>query len=344
MGIDHPHIAEWQGALANVSEFELVAAYDPEGEQARPRLAPQFAGLPIHDDLPRMLAAHQPQAALVLLSLRQMEEAMLPLARAGVHMMAEKPVARTAAGLERVLAELRPGTALYAGYGWRYDALANQVRDLVQAGTLGDLWSMEMRWITSKVGIRPGVPAHRDPRSWLFRADESRGGMLQWLGCHWLDLMLFITGQPVTAVTAMTARQTTDQIEVEDTATVLLRFGGGMLGSLHVGYLLPAGTEMFWGLRGSLGWVHWDLTHGRQVTVHSTHPAWRTAPTRSFDFPDPPNATYGRNSGEALLRDLARYIRDGGAPGQDPDEALAVLRVLDAAYAAAETGRTVWLR
>ena len=98
---------------------------------------------------------------------------------------------------------------------------------------------------------------------------------------------------------------------MEDTATVLLRFANGMLGSLHVGYLLPEGTQTYWGLRGSLGWARHDFQDERRFTVHSTHPDSITAPTKYYDFPVPPNATYGRNSAQALLLDFVRCIRQG---------------------------------
>ena len=166
--------------------------------------------------------------------------------------------------------------------------------------------------------------------------------MLHWLGFHFIDLMSYLAGQPVKAVSTMTARQTTDQIEVEDTATCLLQYENGMLGSLHLGYLLPSGGHQFLGLRGSLGWVSWDWETGRQFTVCSEHPAWRASPERTFDFPSPPDAGYGGGTAEILLRDLARCIRQGGA---DPlftiDDALQVLEVLDAAYESAASGKVV---
>lgn len=344
VGVDHPHRADWHGVLANVPELNVVAHYDPNPATAQILLAPPFAHLPIYGNLDELLAQHQVDAAFVLLPLREAEQAMLTLARAGVHMLAEKPVARTAAALETVRSALRPGAVFYTGYSWRFDAIINLVRSLVQDGILGEPWSIEMRWITSKVGRRPGVPPHRDPRNDLFRQEMSRGGMLQWLGCHWLDLMLYMTQQPVSAVSAMTARQTTDEIEVDDTATCLLRFGNGMLGSLHVGYLLPAGGQAFMGLRGSLGWLTWDWQNGRRFTIHSEHPSWAMAPERVYDFPTAPGSTYGGGTGEATVRDFARCIGEGGAnPRMTIGDALDVLRILDAAYQAAATDRTVAL-
>lgn len=341
-GLDHPHLSEWHDALARVPALVPAAHYDPNPEGARRAPPAPYDRLPVYHDLSPLLREQKVQAALIMQPLRDAERTIDVLGRAGVHILAEKPVARTAQALEQAAAGRKPGAVFYAGYLWRLDPMIRQIRALVEAGILGELWSIEMHWITSKIGRRPGVPAHRDPRSYLFRAEISRGGMLQWLGCHFIDAMLYLTGQPVTAISAMTARQTTDEIEVEDTATCLLRFGNGMLGSLHLGYLLPAGGHQFLGLRGSLGWAAWDWSAGRRFTVHSEHPDWSAAPTRVFDFPRPAGAGYGDGTAAMLLRDFVRCIRQNGdAPLYTIQDAINVLKVLDAAYESAASGRQI---
>lgn len=342
VGVDHPHMKDWHSTLLAVPELAPVAHYDAHPELARELLEPPYDQLPVYGDLGELLARHEVQSALVLLPLQEAESALLTLARAGVHVMAEKPVVRTARAMEAVTAALEPDTVFYAGYCWRLDPFIQQIYSLLEAGVLGKLWSIEMNWITSRVGRREGEPAHRDPASYLFRSAVSRGGMLQWLGCHFVDLMVYLSRQTVTSVMAMTSRQTTDEIEVEDTATCLLRFGDGMLGSLHVGYLLPSGGQMFLGLRGSLGWVHWDALEGRRFTVHSEHPDWIAAPTRDFDFPRPSQATYGGGTGELLLRDFVRCIDEKGRePLYNAADATRVLQVLDAAYESAASGQAI---
>jgi predicted dehydrogenase len=342
VGVDHPHAEEWHRTLTAVPELVPVAHYDPHPSAAMERLAPPYDGLPVYGDLAKLLARHPVQAALVMLPLEDAENALLTLARAGVHIMAEKPVARTAQGLVPAVAALQPETVFYAGYGWRFHPVIRQIRSLIEDGILGQLWSVEMHWITSRVGRREGEPAHRDPQSYLFRRQVSRGGMLQWLGCHFLDLMMYVTQQPVTSVMAMTAQQTSDEIEVEDTATCLLQFPSGLLGSLHVGYLLPGGGQIFLGLRGSLGWVHWDALTGQRFTVCSEHPDWVAAPRRVFDFPQPSLTTYAGGTGELLLRDFVRCIDQQGAdPAYTATDALHVLKVLDAAYESADRRQMV---
>ena len=342
VGVDHPHLKEWHSTLLAVPELAPVAHYDPNPGVARRFLEPPFDQLPVYGDLDQLLASHQIQAALVMLPLREAESALLALARAGAHILAEKPVARTAGAIEAVSVALAPDRVFYAGYCWRVDPMIQQIASLLEAGILGQIWSIEMHWVTSRVGRREGEPSHRDPASYLFRSEVSRGGMLQWLGCHFVDLMVHLAQQPVASVTAMTARQTTEEIDVEDTASCLLRFGTGTLGSLHVGYLLPSGNQMFIGLRGSLGWVHWDAMAGRRYTVCSEHPDWVAAPTRHFEVPRPPLATYGAGMGELMLRDFVRCINENGRdPIYTVADAIRVLQVLDAAYESASSGQAI---
>lgn len=341
IGVNHPHVSEWHDLLRDAPGLVPVACYDPAAAARGLLLAP-YDALPFYNNLDELLAKHAPRAALVLLPLREAEDALLALARAGVHIMVDKPVTRTAPALRRVQSALAPDGVFYTGYVWRWDAIINQARSLVREGILGDLWSIEMRWISSRIGRRQDRPRHRDAGHYLFRRDISRGGMLQWLGCHWIDLMAYVTGQPITSVMAMTARQTSVDLEVEDSATCLLRFGNGMLGSLHLGYLLPVGGQTCFCLRGSLGWVHWDWQAGRRFTVYSEHSTWKTSPTRVFDFTPPERAGYSDGAGAALLHDFARCVGAGGVgPAMTIADAIRVLAVIDAAYESAESGNTV---
>jgi predicted dehydrogenase len=118
-----------------------------------------------------------------------------------------------------------------------------------------------------------------------------------------------------------------------------------MLGSLHVGYQLPTGGQTYLGIRGSLGWVHWDAMDGRRFSVFSEHSDWQASPTRVFDFPRPLQSTYAGGTGELLLLDFVRCIHKKAAtPLYTIDDAVRVLKVLDAAYESADSGRVVPVR
>src|SRR5439155_26719228 len=121
----------------------------------------------------------------------------------------------------------------------------------------------------------------RDPRSYLFSDAVSGGGILHWLGCHWIDLFLHFFREPVVAVSALTGTLSGEPIDVEDVAAVSLRFAGGALVSLHAGYLTPRGEaagDSALRLYGRQGWAAWQIGSDA-VDAFSVHPTWATGLT-----------------------------------------------------------------
>jgi predicted dehydrogenase len=250
------------GLLAD--EIELVGFYDPDPAAVRGSLAAEHANLPFHDAIPALIEATRPDAILVSTYSRDMPAWMGQVADAGVHLWAEKPCAATSGQLAPVAEALaRNNLHFSCGYSWRFHPISRLIKETYDAGLLGTPYSIEFRFITSS--IRQRGPAH-----WLFDPALSGGGILNWLGCHWFDLMRFLTGSEVARVAAIEANVSGDAPEVEDVASVSLRLANGMVGSLHTGYLTDGDGEVAIALRGSTGWVKWDVGAGR-CTIRSTH-------------------------------------------------------------------------
>jgi predicted dehydrogenase len=263
-------------------------------------------------------------------------------AAAGKDVISEKPGARSAAELRPALEALeRHGRRLLMAYMWRANPSIEKARELVQAGALGRLTSVELRWVTSQVRMR-------DPGHWLFKKEVAGGGVLAWLGCHWLDALRYVTGDEVASATALLGTLSGEAIDVEDVASVALRLCGGALVTLHAGYLLNTGRAGYQGadfdhpivLRGTLG----TLTHGRDgadqvVTLHSIAPGFDAAPRQVFRYTPGPSDAYG---GVAGLAYFDRFLR-GEGPSDGATDALRVLEILDAVYASAAGERTVHL-
>ena len=118
------------------------------------------------------------------------------------------------------------------------------------------------------------------------------GGVLAWLGCHWLDALRFVTGEEIVRVQAELATTSGESIDVEDTAAVSFRTSGGAVGSLHAGYLLAvgnpgyraAGHDIALILRGTLGAT---LLH-RRPTRSAAAPGERRARLANCVAPNVP--------------------------------------------------------
>jgi predicted dehydrogenase len=259
--------------------------------------------------------------------------------------MAEKPIGRTAADTERVIAAAqRTGAQLGVCYQNRTLPAVQLMRKLVGDGLLGPLISVEMRMITTRV-------AARNPKNWLFKNAQSGGGILSWLGCHYLDMMRYVTGDEIVAVSAEVATRSGEAIDVEDVATLALRFRSGAVGSFHAGYMMAlsgggyhnkAGYDTYGGFNGQLGRITWSSPSSPiKLAVESIHPAWASAPQRTFDLPLAESPAYGGVSGEQFIRDFIRAAQGEGQAWTSGSDALQVARIIDAAYEASRSGQRV---
>ncbi|HET7559520.1 MAG TPA: Gfo/Idh/MocA family oxidoreductase, partial [Limnochordia bacterium] len=210
------------------------------------------------------------------------------------------------------------------------------VHEWIAGGVLGRIHSVEARMVTSAV-------RHRNPEHYLFNAAVSGGGILSWLGCHWLDLIRYLTGLEVEAAGAITGNVGNPPVEVEEIAALSLRFAGGAIGTLHAAYVLPEGYETYLGVRGELGWIRWDPT-GNVIEAKSQHPSWRDEPRRTLRPEKMQFPGYGTDGRSALLTWLAAIRGEAARPAADQRDALRTLEVIDAAYASANSGRLTSVR
>src|SRR5262249_48615459 len=149
------------------------------------------------------------------------------LAAAGIHMIADKPVTRTAADCRRAADAVRnAGVKCIVGLTNRLIGGWPDMREMVATGRLGRPPAAEALFTTSPVAVR-------DPLNHLFSSERHGHGILHWLGCHWVDALLWVSGENIVEVQAMAANVLGTKIDVEDAISVAFRFSGGGLGTMH---------------------------------------------------------------------------------------------------------------
>lgn len=256
----------------------------------------------------------------------------------GVDVIGEKPLARTAADLAPVAERAREaGVTVGATYFYRWNPVAKELRGLVADGTFGDVWSVDGRYVGSKL-------AYRDTSHYIYDAAASRGGVLQWLGVHWIDLFMDILDDPIARVSA-TARAA-DIADVEAGMTLQFETRGGIAGTFQTGYYLGRrGKDTRFGVYGTDAVAETPLHHDPRgggaavpLSIASDHPDLAGAPRTTTEY----ELGYERFPawGDYVLDFFADFF-EGRATGDVPadvDDALRVLRVLDAAYESADRG------
>ena len=335
-GVSLTHANMYRDTLMLLSdEIELVGFYDPDPDAVQPNLKADVEHVPFYTSLDDLISKARPEAVMVSAYPNIMPDWLLQIAEAGVHIWAEKPVACHSSQLAPVAAAIAKNELHFStGYSWRFHPISRLINSTYADGLLGQPYSIDMRFSTSSV-------KRRDPTSWVFQREISGGGILNWLGCHWFDLMRFITGSEVTKVSAIEANVGGEAIDIEDAATVSMQFDNGMIGSLHAGYFTSGGGDTSFGLYGSQGWAKWAIAD-ESCTIKSDHPEWAEAPERAFSFPSAKYPGYGAE-GRALVKAFAAAIRGEGISGYTVDDAIQTLRIIETAHESAESGRTITL-
>jgi 1,5-anhydro-D-fructose reductase (1,5-anhydro-D-mannitol-forming) len=196
------------------------------------RRADEFAG--VHgastalDDYAKMLADPAVEAVYIATPNALHAEQVVAAARAGKHVLCDKPLALTMADALRCVAECRSaGVRLGITFQTRYhDGLADVVK-LVRDGGIG-------RVIVAEVTMSAG---RNLPVGW--RTDPALAGLgtLNNIAVHAFDLLRYLLGSEVTEVVALTDAE--PGYLVDTTALALLRFASGTIAYVNANQSVP---------------------------------------------------------------------------------------------------------
>lgn len=166
-----------------------------------------------------------PQIAVIANPTTFHVDVALPLARAGAHLLVEKPLSATLSGVSRLLDTCRErGTVLMIGYNLRFFPSLQRFRDLLNQNVIGRVLSVRCEIGQYLPSWRPDT----DYRQGVSARSELGGGALLELS-HEIDYLRWIFGE-VDWVKATLSRQSTLEIDVEDSAHLILGFVPGTEG------------------------------------------------------------------------------------------------------------------
>jgi len=149
-------------------------------------------------------------------------------ARAGKHVLCEKPMANTAADCEAMIAACREAEVkLAVGYRCRFEPHHRECMRLAREQEFG-----EIRLIEAGFGFRIG-----NPDQWRLDRELAGGGALMDVGIYALQASRYLTGEEPVVVTAIETK--TDPIkfaEVDESVTWQMRFPSGVLANCTTTY------------------------------------------------------------------------------------------------------------
>lgn len=261
-------------------------------------------------------------------------EQAIQCAKAGVHVMTEKPMAtRWKDGQRMVQAFDAAGLKLFVVKQNRHNATLQVLKAAVDEGRFGKIYMVNINVFWT----RP--QEYYDSAAWR-GTWEFDGGALMNQASHYIDLLDWLVG-PIESVQAYTATLARD-IEVEDTAVVNLRWRSGALGTANVTMLAFnknfEGSITILGEKGTvrLGGVainqfeHWEFEDSRPEDAKIRQTNYETGSVYGFG-----HSLYYKNV-VAVLQGQSNPLTDGR-------EGLRSLEVLIASYLSARDGRRVAL-
>lgn len=288
--------------------------------------------LPAASSYEALLADPAVHAILVLTPPNAREDIVAAAAKAGKHVLMEKPVERSTEAAERIVRICEEaGIRLGIIFQHRFRAASKALAEKVASGELGALRAVHLvvPW------WRPQQGYYDKPGRGTFAQDG--GGVLITQAIHSLDLMLSLTG-PVKAVTALSATTGLHQMETEDFVAGGMEFANGAVGGLMATTAnFPGGAES---LTLNFDRASATLTGGT-LTLNWFDGAIDSIgeATNSGGGADPMAFPFDWH--EAQIEDFVDAVRSDRQPLSSGHTALNVHRLIDALIRSGREGRRV---
>ena len=230
----------------------------------------ELLGLPTERDLGEALQRHEPDAVVISNPTSLHLDVAIPAAAAGCHLLLEKPVSYTMERVETLARVVdQKGLKVLVGFQFRFHPGLQRIKELLERGAIGKVTSVHAHWGE----YLPAWHPWENYRIGYAAREELGGGVLLTL-CHPFDYLRWLIGE-IETVSAMTERQGGLDLEVEDTANVMLRFANGALGMIHLDYIQrpPMHTLK---IIGQQGCILWDNADGGVQWYQSESETWET--------------------------------------------------------------------
>jgi predicted dehydrogenase len=352
------HLAGWQRLeKEGAARLEVVCDSDPARAQAA---AERYSAHGWATDLEEVVRRPEVQAIDVCLPHHLHLPAILAAARAGKHVLCEKPlVLDLDEAVQAIRACNEAGVYLMTADRDRFEPAPRAVKRILDAGLLGDVNLVLERHMLHKNVL---TQAGRDNMGWKLGKATAGGGALHRDGCYYLDTLLFWAGEVAHVTGAEFDNFLWRTEEIETTSHVLFRFKSGAIGVFEMVWCLQGPHIREVTINGSEGYLRLTGAIGDEavITVHSTRlPRFVLDDARviqSFEecVYQRPDEMHPDKVGEALVlrvpyaagfyaqeKELLAAIREGRTPESDGIDGARSLEVVEGAYRAAKERRAI---
>lgn len=243
-------------------------------------------------------------------------------AKAGKHVLCEKPMANSVAECQAMIDACRSaGKKLMIGYRMRYEPMTQKAIELAQ--------SPEATGVIKEISAEAGFPIG-DPNQWRLNKKLAGGGPLMDMGVYAINAVRYLSGREPTEVSAMSYATPGDERfkEVEETLALEMKFGTDFVAHCLTTYSFSCNRYRVYGLKGQV--------EAEPMQFYGGNRLWRGDGGRRVAVSYEPV-----NHFAAEMDHMAECVLEDKTPLTPGEDGLADMKVVTAAYESAATGATV---
>ena len=206
----------WRTLVKMSDVFDLVGYAFPENEREKfPKQAEAFDG---YREMTVEEILNDPEIEAVAVETEEiyLTKYALMVAKAGKHLHMEKPGGTDVTAFRELVATLREKDLVFSlGYMYRFNPKIKEAMQKIESGELGEIYAVEAHMDC----IHPA-----QTRQWL---SNFPGGMLFFLGCHLIDLIYRIQGEPLEVI-PLSCPTGFDGVTAEDYGMAVFKYKNGV--------------------------------------------------------------------------------------------------------------------
>jgi predicted dehydrogenase len=302
-----------------------LSVSDPAAERRR-ALESKYAVTTYASSL-EALSVENPTAVLICTPPHLHVELAIKALESGAHVFIEKPISNSMEGIDRLIEESHGrNRIIQVGYNWRFHDGLQKIKQLLDADSIG-----RVMWARAETGqYLPDWRPQLDYRQ-NYTAQHAMGGGIILDGSHELDYMRWLLGE-VSQIYCRAGTLSDLEVDVEDTASIILTFESGIIGEIHLDFVQRARARNC-KIVGTEGTIIWDHISGSLMKFLASNSSWE-----SFVLDTDPNAKY-----LAEMDAFMKCATQGHTPIVDAESASSVLKLALGALKSAALGAPIKL-
>ncbi|GEB33588.1 MULTISPECIES: Gfo/Idh/MocA family protein [Brevibacillus] len=319
ISVAHMHAYSYANAIGKLAGVQLVGVADED--EARGKEAAEKWGVPFYHDYRELLAADV-DAVIITSENAKHHEHTVAAAKAGKHILCEKPLATTLAAAQEMIEICREqGVILQTAFPVRFHPAVVRAKQLVEQGKVGRIMAIR------------GTNRGQNPGGWFVDPAKSGGGAVIDHTVHVVDLMRWFMGVEVREVYAEVDSKFSPT-PIDDCGILTMEFENGVFATLDCSWsrnkTFPVWGDVTMEIIGTEGTISLDA-FSQKLDVYSNDKGLKWV-------------NWGDDMDSQLVSDFVASVREKKAPSVTGEDGMRAVEVALAAYQSAESKQPVVIR